>query len=365
MTMATLERRPQQRVRTGIIDADIHPSMNNAPVDLAPYLDPHWIDHFKTYGSFMRQPIAGNLPYPRLVARADARPPGGGGPGTSLDFMRTDHLDRNTVDIGILQPLLPDAISQRNQDFGAALCTAVNDWQKGAWTAKEPRLRACAMVPQEDSTAAVKEIERRAGDNSFVQIAMVPRSLEPQGRRRYWPIYEAAQHFGLPVGFHVGGYGGHPDSAGGWPSFYLEDHHSISEAMQALLTSLVIEGVFARFPKLNVVLIEGGFTWVPAWCWRVDKHWRRLRSEVPHLKELPSETIKRHVYFTTQPIDEPDNPRHLEETIDWIGWDRLLFSTDYPHWDQDNPRYIFKMPLSEERRQMVFRDNAAKLYGLG
>ena len=51
--------------------------------------------------------------------------------------------------------------------------------------------------------------------------------------------------------------------------------------------------------------------------------------------------------------------------MNWIGWDRLLFSTDYPHWDSDDPRYAFKFSMTPERRKALFADNAIKLYGLG
>ena len=78
---------------------------------------------------------------------------------------------------------------------------------------------------------------------------------------------------------------------------------------------MVFEGVFERFPKLQVVLIEGGFAWVPALCWRMDKHWERMREEVPHVKRPPSEYVREHVWFTTQPIEEPENPQHLADIM--------------------------------------------------
>ena len=131
--------------------------------------------------------------------------------------------------------------------------------------------------------------------------------------------------------------------------------------MQNTVTSLVFEGVFERFPKLKVVLIEGGFAWAPALCWRMDKHWERMRAETPHVKRPPSEYVREQVWFTTQPIEEPENPQHLAEVIEWLGWDRLMFSTDYPHWDFDHPQHAFKFAMTEAQKSKVFRDNAQRV----
>ena len=60
-----------------------------------------------------------------------------------------------------------------------------------------------------------------------------------------------AQELDLPLGIHVGGYGGHAPTGGGWPSYYTEEHQSNAHSMAAKLTSLVIEGVLERFPWLN------------------------------------------------------------------------------------------------------------------
>jgi 3-phenylpropionate/trans-cinnamate dioxygenase ferredoxin subunit len=53
----------------------------------------------------------------------------------------------------------------------------------------------------------------------------------------------------------------------------------------------------------------------------MDKHWSRLRSEVPHLKRSPSEYINGHVWFTTQPMEEPGRASQLIDLFDRIGWD--------------------------------------------
>ena len=47
-----------------------------------------------------------------------------------------------------------------------------------------------------------------------------------------------------------------------------------------------------------------------------------------------------------------------------VGADRLLFSSDYPHWDFDDPRFAFKTPLTETERAKIFNGNARALYKL-
>ena len=42
-----------------------------------------------------------------------------------------------------------------------------------------------------------------------------------------------------------------------------------------------------------------------------------------------------------------------------------MFSTDYPHWDQDDPRYAFKVPLPEDWKRKIFpRQRAWRSIGL-
>jgi predicted TIM-barrel fold metal-dependent hydrolase len=138
-----------------------------------------------------------------------------------------------------------------------------------------------------------------------------------------------------------------------------------AQCNQAVLTSMVLGGVFAKFPTLKVVLIEAGFAWVPSLAWRLDRNWKRLRAETPHLTRLPSEYIRDHVWLTTQPMEEPEPRSHLLDTIAWIGWDRLIFATDYPHWDFDDPATCLPLRLTEEQRRAFFGANARTVYGQG
>jgi predicted TIM-barrel fold metal-dependent hydrolase len=155
----------------------------------------------------------------------------------------------------------------------------------------------------------------------------------PLGNRGYWPIYEAAARHGLVIGIHAGSSYRHAPTPVGWPSFYTETYIAQASAFQSQLISLVCEGVFVRFPKLRVVLIESGITWLPAFLWRLTKFWRGLRMEVPWVDRAPDEMVRDHVRFTLQPFDAPPDVSTVNRVLDHLGSDDLiLFSTDYPHW---------------------------------
>lgn len=361
----TSTARPQGRnIKPAIADTDVHP-LPNSLKDLYPYLDKRWHGLVEQFGSRRRQgPVYGPL-YPKgqpEAARLDSWPPGGR-PGSSLSFMQQQHLDPNNVELGVLTVINPHPGNWQNPDLSAAFCRAVNDWQVAEWTSKDKRLKASILSAYEHGTAAVAEIERLADHPDFVQVFLLSRTSRPLGNRDYWPMLAAAEAAGLPVAIHAFGNSGYPITASGWPSYYVEEMSAHAQSCQAQVVSLILEGVFERFPKLKFVVIEGGFAWVPALAWRLDKHWKTLRAETPSLKRLPSEYIRDHMWFTTQPMEEPDNPRHLEDTIEWIGWDRLLYSSDYPHWDYDDPSRCLPFPVSEDKREKLFLSNARSLYG--
>jgi predicted TIM-barrel fold metal-dependent hydrolase len=345
---------------TAIVDCDIHPALAS-PASLDPYLSERWRRLRERHGDRLH---AGSV-YPRQskrAARHDAWPPTGGPPCSDLGFLREHHLDRWNIRLAIMNPLLSSG-ELVDLDYGAAHACAANDWQVADWVEPEPRLRASVIVAYEDGALAAEEIRRRAGDPRFVQVLLAVRTLEPLGRRRYWPLYGAAHEAGLPIGIHFGGWGGHPITGAGFPSFYIEEHAGMATAFQDQVTSLVCEGVFQRFPRLQVVLIEGGFAWLPPLMWRLDQAWRAHRDEVPELDKPPSEIIRRHFWLTTQPMEEPPSREQFGELLVELDLDdRLMFATDYPHWDFDSPERAFPVPLDEARRSAYFGDNAEALY---
>jgi len=55
------------------------------------------------------------------------------------------------------------------------------------------------------------------------------------------------------------------------------------------------------------------------------------RIEPPLLRKPPEEYVRDQFYFASQPLGEPQNPKHLRQVIDVLGTDCLMLSADYPH----------------------------------
>ena len=344
-----------------VIDCDIHNAVPSVQA-LFPYLDDHWREYIST--SAFKGPVDTAYP-PRAPTscRPDFRPPKGP-PGSDLELLRQHTLDAWGAEYGILNCAYA-VESIHNPDAAVAMARAVNDWQIAEWLDKEPRLRASIVVPSQQPELAAREIERVGGHPGFVQVFLPVRSQAPYGNRRYWPIYEAAVRHDLVIGIHFGGAPGNPPTPSGWPSYYLEEYAGMSTIFQSQVLSLIAEGVFDRFPALRVALIEGGWTWLPAWMWRIDKEWKGLRREVPWVRRPPSEYIRAHMRLTLQPLDAPPNQQHLLQIIDQLGSDELLmFSTDYPHWHFDTPEEALPAALSEDLKRKILAENARRFYRL-
>ncbi len=347
-------------VPAGAIDCDIHPALPDTRA-LLPYLDEYWREHVLRRGLERENFELSSYPANAAINcrpdwRLDGRPP-----GSSFDALRSQVLDRMQPRFAICNAL-HGAQVLFSEDLSAAMCRAINNWLAAEWLGRDPRLRASIVVPPHSAELAAAEIDRMAPDQRFVQVLLLAMAELPLGRRQNWPIYAAAERHGLPIGIHAGSSFRHPPSAGGWPSYYLEDYVSQAQGFAAVLNSLVAEGVFLKFPGLKVVLIESGVTWLPACLWRMDKTWRGIRAEVPWLDRRPAEIIRDHVRLTIQPFDDPPAPGQIETIMDGIGSDRmLLFSTDYPHWhfDGDNA-----MPhgLPAGLLQKILVDNPLETY---
>ena len=347
------------KAAVSLVDVDVHNYVPTASA-LYPYMTERW-SYYCQHTNFERPPADFYPRFYRNAARRDAFPPGGI-PGSDSAFSAQQLLDRYGIDYGILNCLYP-SYKMFNIDLANALTKAVNDWQIEHWLEADPRWRASILINPHDINFSIEEIKRCAQHGGYVQVMMLARTHAPLGRREFWPIYAAAQELGLPIGIHFGGGLTSPITPSGWPSYYIEDHTGMAQAFQSQVLSLVCEGVFVEYSKLRVVLIEGGFAWMPPLMWRLDKNWKGLRGEIPWLTKPPSDYIREHIRCSTQPMEEPDDPRHLAQIIEMLGTDDLLlFATDYPHWDFDSPERSLPASVGKRLRERIFSQNALAVY---
>jgi uncharacterized protein len=369
--------RDRDEVTLRTIDCDVHPHLPKSLHTLGPYLPKQWRRRLlggveeswatEVYASQLALPKNDMYINPVGSMRRDAFPEDGSVPGSDPELVVRQLLDGCGVDRAVLMGgnvlglgALPDP------DAAATIATAFNTWLGEVWLDHDPRFRGALVVAPQDPQLAVAEINRMADRPGVVQI-FLPLMNTLMGERHYYPIYEAAQHHGLPIALHPNSvdaiYQRAATLAGGVPTYYVEWHTALTQIFQANVLSLVCHGVFERFPGLNVVIAEGGVAWLPDVMWRLDKDWEALRDEVPWVKRLPSEYIFDHVRFTTQPFLEPRKPEHLRAILDIVeGARTLLFSSDYPHWDFDDPMQALQR-VPEAMRERIRGGNARELYG--
>jgi len=352
-----------------MIDCDVHQNFNRLS-DLLPWIAPAHRDYVlhAGFGGF-ELPNYLTWMHPHGTTRRDAVPPDGGVPGSDYETMREQLLDPLDVEYAILtgEDIL-SVSSLPNPQVAAAVATAYNRWLIDEWLPRDSRLKGSLVVATQDAVQAAKEIRAFGDHPNIVQVLLPGAATSGYGHAQYHPIYEAAVETGLPVAMHVGGEGlgiNPPPTATGYPIYYIEWHVLLVQCAMSHLVSLVCNGVFEKYPELRVVVIETGVTWLPPLLWRLDVDWKALRSEVPWVKRLPSETVREHMRFTTQPLDEPDSRQELKQALGLVDGleDMLMFATDYPHWDFDRPDLVSRR-LPTSWREKVMSENARALYGL-
>jgi predicted TIM-barrel fold metal-dependent hydrolase len=285
-------------------------------------------------------------------------------PSRSVETLTRAVLDERGMAGAICHCLYP---VQKLYDphLAAAFAAASNEFLAREVLDRDSRLYGSVLVSPYDMAAAVEEIARRAADPRFVQIVMLASAELPYGNPFYQPLWQAAVAANMPVALHIGNSGRHPPTATGWASYRLEDEIDQALAFQGQLASLVSHGVFDRFPGLKVVLLGSGVTWLPAFAWRFSKFWHGARIEVPWLKDLPLEIIRRRVRVTTQPFDGPgadeaiasgDVLAHLEAP------EMLLYASGYPRWHFDGTD-AFPPGFDDNLRRRISVQNPRATYG--
>ena len=351
-----------------IVDIDIHHRPKNSS-ELAAYLPKLWQDNIR--GNLSSIPDLAPPAAPFITVsdgrRADTVTEPGVASGYDFELLKESLLDHHDYYKAVLTHDVGEWPAHANHYFVRDLCRAANDWTIDHWLSKDDRLNMVLIVPTGEPDEAAAEIRRIGHHPRCVGVLFAANQLgRPVGDPIYHPIYEAAVETGLQIAIHVGI--DRPNrlttSVGGPPGTHAEAGSQCTQQAMHYVSSLIVHGVFEKYPDLHVMIKEYGVAWLPPFLWRLDQEYELLRLESPWVKKWPSEYVRAHIKLSTQPIE--DSPRR-GGTVEFLelfdGIEELLcFSTDYPHQSMDYPEYIARLlPAAWHRK--VFCDNACSVYG--
>jgi hypothetical protein len=227
------------------------------------------------------------------------------------------------------------------------------------------------IAPQRPDLAA-EMIDDLASEDQIVGVfVLTTGAYPPLGDTCYDVMYRAAEDNGLPFAFHAsaGSAFKHefPRQHQGFETWF--EVHSMAHVWSQMmtLTSLIRNGVPVKFPDLKFVMLESGLGWVPYMMYRLNKEYSMRRSEAPLLERSPESYVRDSFYFSSQPLGEPEDPRHMRYVIEMVGVDSLLFASDYPHYDFDHPSALYahlRSHFDEAERRQVMTENPLALYDI-
>lgn len=245
---------------------------------------------------------------------------------------------------------------------------AFNDALAEYASADPDRLIVSSQIPIHDIDAAVAEVQRVAADGGrSLQMPVFPSELgfPDYHHARYEPLWAAVQDVDLPICCHIGMNALFDDLARRDPT----PGNAICVPMIALssaeaLGMWILGGVFARFGRLRLVLVEPGIGWVAWWLHQVDQMTTRDGYVYPGLTELPSHYFRENVFLTF--MDEAPGIRTAQAQF---GTDNLLWATDYPHPPTTFPNSRARLDaqvtgLDAATRTAISGGNAARVWRL-
>ncbi len=342
-----------------IIDTDVHESFASLQ-DLVPYLaDPYkdWIASGAWRG--FSQPFC--YTSPGNGNRADVKSPDGSPSASDPNLLKELVLDKYDITYAVLTGYFYPTMLKLQYGLASALARAYNDYVVDHWLTVDDRLLGSIQVFARDPQAAAREIDRMADHPGMRQVMLPVVDDIAYGDPHYRPIFEAAERNRLQVAFHHTVLAEGPYGMG---LHYMERHALLPTAMMSQVISLICNGTFDNYPNLKFIVLEGGFTWLPSVMWRLDREYRQGRVEVPWIKKLPSEHCRERLKLATQPTEDLRSDE-WEKIVDLMGTDDILvFATDYPHFDFDDPDASIPHNLSADLREKIMWKNAASFYDL-
>lgn len=251
-----------------------------------------------------------------------------------------------------------------------------NRWLEEDWGfAAGGRIYGAPLLSLFDLDAGLTELERiLAAGARFAVLTAGPVTGRSPADPYFDPFWARCQEAGLNVVYHIGRT---PFSEMYNPPWGLRPHppshrHSLMEwalsfterPIADTITALIADNLFGRFPRLRILSVEYGSTWVTPLMRKLD-HLARLYSKdmwrfgAPPLK--PSDTMRQNLWVA--PFFEDD----IVGLAGALGASHVLGGSDYPHpegllWPTEFADELDGLAAHDVR--LIMRDNLAALIGI-
>ena len=292
---------------------------------------------------------------------------------------------RMGVDVQLVLPLLTGWWSYLLEPrVGAALARS---WNRSALALvrRYPRdIAGVALIPLQDVGAAIRELEwaTGAGFKAVMLDYVYPVAEHPYGTTltshpEVWPFFERVERLDVPVFLHAVQHGHRIVNLPHFQAHGL-DFCAPNDA-EMNLVALITSGLLDDFPRLRIVHAETGTAHLRSLARRMDARFEA--RENPSLHDLhlgpptapgernrlrPSHYFRTNFFWTIE-TEEPG----LAEAIDFLGAERFLFATDYPHDDaggrmkfEDAQRLAHDPSISSPAKDAIRSGNARALFKL-
>ena len=267
------------------------------------------------------------------IVEPDAMAYKDGKPGGFDPHARIPDMDADGIDAAFLYPsigLFSGAI--HDPQLAAAVCRAYNRWLADYCSPYPDRLFGVAMLPMQDVDLAVAEMRFVRKELGFKAAFIRPNPYHGNktiNHPMYEPFWAAAEDLDLSIGFHEGASAGMPQV--GMDRFATRGaQHIVTHTMEMMLACLAViwGGVCEKHPKVRIAFLESGGGWVAPWLDRMDRHFDDQGFNDSGLKTRPSELFQRNCWISFEPVEGS-----LKVLADYIGPNKIMWATDYPHAD--------------------------------
>lgn len=244
-----------------------------------------------------------------------------------LGTERLQLMDESGIDVQVLSLTSPGVHNLKENSVPLAI--DVNDFLSEVIRQHPDRFQGMATLPTPVPAAAPKELERCVRQLGFNAVMLCGRTEEKNlDHKDFFPMFEAAEALGVPLQIHPqipqkgvrdAYYSGFDDFTNlAFSTFGLGWHYEAG----IQFVRMVVAGVFDQFPGLQIILGHWGEV--------VLFFAERMASlaRIAKLKRPFSEYIQNNLYITGSGMF---SQRYLQQTIDIVGIDRILFSQDYPY----------------------------------